>query len=393
VNSLDVILLVFAVVYALSGYRQGFLVGSASTVGLLCGGFLGVKIAPALLDNLSQDAFVSFTALAVVLFCAFVGQAVGAVIGGRIRSYVTWRPARVVDAVSGGALSVVAMLLIAWVLGVAASGARVGGLNEEIRGSRVLDAVNRSLPGGADHLLGAFNSLVDSSKFPSYLEPFTQERITPVPTPPPAIARNPGVRAAAASVVKIIGNAPSCGETLEGSGFVFADDKVMTNAHVVAGVTQPVVSLDGDSFQADVVYYDPDVDVAVLSVAGLSAPSLRFHDTQAASATPGAVLGFPENGPYDVEAARVRDQETLRSPDIYGDGSVERETYSIYSRVRQGNSGGPLVDARGDVIGVIFAASLTDASTGYALTAGQVAEAAQAGAVSQGVVSTGGCAG
>ncbi len=390
-NALDIVLLVLALVYALSGYQQGFLVGAASTCGLLVGGLFGVEITPTVLDQFDQSLSVSVLALLAVLVCAFIGQGVGALVGARIRRRVTWQPARVVDAVSGGALSVAAMLVIAWVLGVAASGAQIGTLNKEVRESRVLGAVDRVLPGSADKVLTTFSSLVDSSRFPRYLEPFASEHIVHVATPSTRVERRAGVVAAHDSVVKVIGSAPSCGRTLEGSGFVYDAGRVMTNAHVVAGVSQPVVIIDGSSYPADIVFYDPEVDVAVLQVAGLEAPQLDF-DSHADSGDAAAVLGFPENGPFDVEPARIRARQTLRSPDIYGSDTVQRDTYSIYSHVRQGNSGGPLVDSRGDVIGVIFAASLTDSNTGYALTADQVSDAATEGSRSDGPVSTGSCA-
>ncbi|MBA2558316.1 MAG: MarP family serine protease [Propionibacteriales bacterium] len=390
-NALDLVLLALAVVYALSGYRQGFLVGSASTIGLLVGGFIGVRVTPALLDRFDERLSISVAALLIVLACAFVGQLVGVVVGSQIRSRITWQPARILDALGGGALSVVAMLLIAWVLGVAASGARIGPVNDEIRGSRLLSAIDGALPGGADRVLETFNALVDSSKFPQYLEPFAQEHINDVPTPSSRVLDRPGVQAAYDSVVKVTGAATSCGRTLEGSGFVYAAGLVMTNAHVVAGVSRPTVSLGDSSYPAEVVYYDPDIDVAVLAVPGLTAPPLQFGQ-DARSADPAVVLGFPENGPFDEQPARIRDHQTLRSPDIYGDGTVLRDTYSVYALVRQGNSGGPLVDPQGDVIGVIFAASLTDANTGYALSADQVAGAARAGSSSNAPADTGSCA-
>lgn len=389
-NLLDGLLVVGAIVYALSGYHQGFVVGAASTAGLLVGGLVGVKTTPVLLDSFHPGLRVSFAALLVVLIAAFVGQGLGAFLGGRVRTGLTWRPARVLDALSGSALSVSAMLLIAWVLGVAVSGVQVRALNQEVRTSVVLRAVDAVLPGGSDGVLSAFNSLVDSSRFPRYLEPFAPERIKDVPPPSRGVARRPAVTAAKDSVVKVLGAAPACGRNLEGSGFVYRDGRVMTNAHVVAGVDDPVVRLADVDYPAQVVYYDPDVDVAVLDVADLGAPVLRFADP-AESKDPAAVLGFPENGPYDVQPARVRDVQTLRSPDIYGEGTVYRDAYSVYALVRQGNSGGPLVDRHGAVLGVVFAASVTDARTGYALTADELEAAATTGAASTSPVDTGDC--
>ncbi len=389
-NLLDGVLLVCAVVYALSGYQQGFVVGSASTAGLLIGGFVGVQATPALLDGFDQGISLSFAALVIVLVAAFVGQGLGAFVGGRLRSGLTWRPARVVDALSGSALSVSAMLLIAWVLGVAVSGMQVRQLNQEVRTSVVLRTVDSALPGNSEGVLSAFTSLVDSSRFPRYLEPFAPERIKDVPPPSRGIAARPAVTAGQDSVVKVLGVATECGRNVVGSGFVYETGRVMTNAHVVAGVADPVVRLADVDYQARVVYYDPDVDVAVLAVPDLRAPELQFG-APAESRDPAAVLGFPENGPYDVQPARVRDTATLRSSNIYGDDTVYRDTYSIYALVRQGNSGGPLVDRRGDVIGVIFAASVTDARTGYALTVEEVSAAATGGASSTVSVDTGDC--
>lgn len=389
---LDWILLLFVVLYALSGYQQGFIVGSASTFGLLAGGFIGVQVTPLLLDGFDPGLSVSLAALLLVLACAFVGQATGAYAGGQLRGRVTWQPARVLDAVGGAALSVAAMLVIAWVLGVAASGADLRGLNKEVRTSSVLSTVDRALPGGSDRVLSAFNALVDSSLFPRYLEPFAPERIKEVPTPATGILSRPAVERDRASVVKIIGAANSCGRTLEGSGFVYQDGRVMTNAHVVAGVDKPRVLMGETQYDGTVVYYDPDVDVAVIAVPDLPAGPLDFAASPAGSSDPAAVLGYPENGPYNAQPARIRDKQTLRSPNIYGDGTVSRETYSIRSLVRQGNSGGPLVDKRGDVLGVIFAASVTDGETGYALTSDQVSEAATTGASASSRVDTGDCA-
>ncbi|MBA3234000.1 MAG: MarP family serine protease [Propionibacteriales bacterium] len=389
-NALDIVLALAVVVYALSGYQQGFIVGLASTLGLLLGGFLGARITPLLLDAFDPGFEVSVAALLMVLAGALSGQGVGSYVGDQFRNRLTWQPAHVLDAIGGSALSAVAVLLIAWVLGVAVSGAEMRGLNNEVRTSVVLRGVDTVLPGGADRVLATYNTLVGSSHFPRYLEPFAPERIKDVPAPSDSMGSRPAVARAAASVVKIIG--PTlCGRTVEGSGFVYAPGRVMTNAHVVAGVTSPIVSLNGTDHPATVVYYDSEVDIAVLAVEGMSAPGLRF-DNEARSGESVAVLGFPLNGPYDVQPGRVRDRQQLRSPDIYGSDTVVRDTYSIYSLVRQGNSGGPLLDRGGEVVGVIFAASVTDTHTGYALTADQVADAAGAGSTSNKRVSTGDCA-
>jgi S1-C subfamily serine protease len=391
VNVLDVVLIVSVVIYALAGYQQGFLVGSTSTFGLLLGGFAGVRITPMLLDGFAPGLSISIAALLIVLACAFLGQAAGSFLGSQLRARVVWQPARVIDALSGAALSVVAMLLIAWVLGVAASGAQLRTLNQEVRSSVILGAVDRALPGGSDRVLAAFNALVDSSRFPRYLEPFDPERIKKVPPPSSAVTSRPGIVADGASVVKVLGSASSCARTLEGSGFVYADGRVMTNAHVVAGVSDPVVRVSDTDYPANVVYYDPNIDVAVLAVPDLEAAALSFDET-ASSGEQAAALGYPENGPYLASPVRVREERTLRSPNIYGDETVYRETYSLYAQVRPGNSGGPLVDVDGDVIGVIFAASVTDANTGYALTADQVAAAAESGRKATTTVGTGDCA-
>ena len=160
-------------------------------------------------------------------------------------------------------------------------------------------------------------------------------------------------------MVKIHGE-NECGQGVEGTGFLYSPDRVMTNAHVVAGVAAPrVVGDDGEETEAQVVYYNPDLDVAVLAVDGLGLPHLAF-DRQGRPRQAGAVLGYPQDGPYDVQPARIRAEQRLRSPDIYGEGTVVREVFSVRSTIRPGNSGGPMVDRDGEVLGVVFAASVTD---------------------------------
>jgi S1-C subfamily serine protease len=389
VNWLDWLLLVLVATYALSGYWQGFITGAFATIGLLAGGVAGIVIAPLLLGNADPGLAVSLGALFIVIVCASIGQASFQFFGAMARDRITWQPARAVDAVGGAALSVVAVLLVAWALGVAVSGTRIGGVTEAVRGSAVLSRVDSVLPGQADRLLGAFNSVVGSSFFPQYLEPFAPERIVEVDPGDPTTLNEVGVVQAQSRVLKIRGD-NSCGRGVEGTGFLYGDDRLMTNAHVVAGVDEPRVELNGEWVDATVVLYDPRTDVAVLALDDDGLEPLAF--AEGAEGQSVAILGYPQDGPFDQQPARIRDAQQLRSPDIYGNDAVVRDVYSLRGLVRPGNSGGPIVNAAGEVVGVIFAASVTDADTGYALTTGQVADAAAEGIASGAEVSTGACA-
>src|ERR1700712_3316335 len=203
--------------------------------------------------------------------------------------------------------------------------------------------------------------------------------------------RDPDVTRAGMSVLKIRGS-NSCGRGVEGSGFVYAPDRIMTNAHVVAGVDDPQVVVGDESVGATVGFYDSDLDIAVLDFDSGEAKPLSF-DTDAQPKDDVAILGYPQDGPFDIEAGRIRAEQRLRSPDIYGKGAVIREVYSVRGLVRPGNSGGPLLDSAGRVVGVVFAASVTDGQTGYALTASQISKAAAEGVTSDSEQDTGGCVG
>ncbi|MEQ6902236.1 MarP family serine protease [Nocardioides sp. YIM 152588] len=393
-NFLDVLLLLLVAAYALSGYWQGFITGAFATVGLLLGGVFGIWLAPIVLGGANPSLGVSLGALFIVILCASLGQAVLQFLGAKVRERVTWQPARVLDAVGGAALSAVAVLLVAWALGVAISGTRLGPITSMVRESTVLAKVDGALPNAAPKVLQAFNNVVGTGFFPRYLEPFAPERIVEVGPGPKRLLSDPDITGSQASVVKIRG-ANICGRGVEGTGFVFAADRVMTNAHVVAGVPDPEVQIGEGTALGRVVLYDPGLDIAVIQVDTGDAPVLPFDIDAGAPGSPNdpiAVVGYPQDGPFDVQPGRIRSEQRLRSPDIYGDGTVIREVYSLRALVRPGNSGGPVLTPAGEVSGVVFAASVTDPETGYALTAGQVAEAAAAGRASDAEVNTGNCA-
>ena len=389
-NFLDWLLVLLVLAYALSGYWQGFISGAFATVGLILGGLLGIWLAPILLGNLSPSVGVSLLAVFVVLLCASFGQAILQYAGGRAREKITWQPVRAIDAVGGAALSVVAVLVVTWMLGVAISGSRIPGVGPMVRDSAVLGEVNQVMPPQAQAVLRAFNNVVGSSFFPSYLEPFAPERIVNVAPAPKRVLQDPDIARAEASVYKLRGN-NKCGQGVEGSAFLYNPHRLMTNAHVVAGVRDPKVVV-GDSLKpATVVYYNADIDLAVLAVPDVDGPYLAF-DKDGHRKQTGAALGFPQDGPYDAQPIRIRAEQRLRSPDIYGKGTVTREVFSLRGSIRPGNSGGPLVATSGKVLGVVFAASVTDRQTGYALTADQVSDAAAKGIGSRSGVGTGGCA-
>ena len=388
-NFLDWCLVLIVVAYALSGYWQGFITGAFATIGLLLGGLLGIWLAPHLLGDADPSLWVSLTALFVVLVCASFGQAVLQYAGTRMRDQITWQPVRALDAVGGAVLSVVAVLIVTWMLGVAVSGSRIPTIGPMVRDSRVLTTVNDVMPSSAQGVLRQFDRVVGSSFFPRYLEPFAPERIIEVDPAPGNVVRDPEVQKAELSVFKVRGN-NRCGDGIEGTGFLYSPHRLMTNAHVVAGVTEPTVRVGTRNLDATVVYYNSDIDIAVLDV-DIDGPVVHF-DKDGAAKDPAVILGYPNDGPFDAQPARIRAEQRLRSPDIYGRGTVTREVFSVRGLVRPGNSGGPLVSRSGAVLGVIFAASVSDKQTGYALTADQVSEAAARGLSASGRVSSGNCA-
>jgi S1-C subfamily serine protease len=389
-NSLDLIIVVILVAYAVSGYFQGFVVNLVGTIGLLVGGLVALAVVPRLLSGDSPTLSSSLLALGLVIGAGAVGQALGTLVGSSLRRGLTWQPLRSLDAVGGSLLSIVAVLCAAWALGYSVSGTTIPYLSTASRDSSILDRVDDVMPSRATSVLRSFNEVLDTNLFPRYIDPFESEDIARTEPPDAATLASSGVRRARDSVVKILGQA-RCDRGLEGSGFVYADGRVMTNAHVVAGVADPSVVVGDRRVPAKVVLFDRELDIAVLAVDDLGLDPLSF-DGSGEAGQPAAVLGFPQNGPFDARAARIREQMRLRSPDIYDRGQVVRETFAVRGLVRSGNSGGPLVSEKGDVLGVIFAASVSDKSTGYALTADQVAADARKGAKATAAVSTGECA-
>ncbi|MEI7034217.1 MarP family serine protease [Streptomyces pratensis] len=399
-NVLDILLLLGAVWFAVIGYRQGFVVGILSVIGFLGGGLVAVYLLPIIWDRVTEGSEVSsaaaIVAVVIVIVCASVGQAFTTHLGNRLRRHITWSPARALDATGGALVNVVAMLLVAWMIGLLLAGTTLPTLGKQVRNSSVLLGVDRVMPPQAPNWFDDFSSVLAQNGFPQVFSPFANEPITEVKAPDPALVGSPVAARAKKSIVKVVGTAPSCGKVLEGTGFVFSERRVMTNAHVVGGVDEPTVQIGGEGrlYDAKVVLYDWQRDIAVLDVPDLKARPLEFTDADddARSSDSAIVAGFPENGAYDVRSARIRARIDADGPDIYRRGTVRRDVYSLYATVRQGNSGGPLLTPEGKVYGVVFAKSLDDPDTGYALTADEIREDIEIGRTANQQVDSQGCA-
>ena len=388
------LLLAAVVGFAISGYRQGSVVGVLSLVGFVGGALLGAQIATPLANAFgvtdSGGQSPGFGLITVVA-TAVIGQIVAAAIGARLRSRLTWKPLRALDSVAGAVVSAVSVLLVAWALGHVIVRTDHPQIRSQVTRSVILKRVDAIVPGGADSLLAALLRLVNQTGFPAVFPGLGIEQIVPVAPPDPSVLDAPGVRSAYPSIVKINGEAPECERSIEGSGFVFGTERVMTNAHVVAGVSHPTVSTPGGQvIKATVVLFDPLRDVAVLAVPGLDARRLPFGPPLATGAS-ATVAGYPNNMPFDPLPARVRALRSAENYDIYSTQTVTREEYSLFTQVRPGNSGGPLLDTSGRVAGVVFATSTDDPNTGYALSAREVSGDAKAGLTATGAVSTQGC--
>jgi S1-C subfamily serine protease len=321
-----------------------------------------------------------------------LGQTLAGWLGTHLRRAISSRPLQRVDDAGGALVSLIAVLLVAWLIAVPLGSTPFQGLNREVRRSAILGGINSLMPEQAQALSSALRDTLDTSGFPDVFGGLAPTRAKEVAAPDPALKNSQVVQKAKRSVIKVLGTAPSCSRRIEGSGFVYSSERVMTNAHVVAGTRDVSVEVNGSRMDATVVVYDPERDLAVLYVPGLTSPVMPFVPKQAATGANAIVLGYPQDGPYDAQSARVRDVGKITGPDIYDAGDVTREIYTIRSLVRSGNSGGPLITPTGQVLGVIFAAAADDRNTGFALTADEAAPVAQEGLSRTRGTNTGDCA-
>ncbi|HEY6493192.1 MAG TPA: MarP family serine protease [Trebonia sp.] len=390
---LDLALLVIAVLFAVSGYRQGFVVGSLSFIGFVGGAVLGAEFGPAIsravVGGQTQQDVVAVILLVVF---AIVGQFVFSSVGAYARQAMTSRSTTVIDSIGGAAVSVLSMLLIAWAIGSVLTASSFQGVVSQVDNSAVLITMDKVMPSQAKTMFGEFRRLLASGPFPQVFSGIGAAHLFAVSPPDPAVLNSPGYQEATSRVVKVQGTALSCNRSIEGSGFVYAPEHIITNAHVVAGVNSglTVYSKDGHPYPAKVVLYDPQVDIAVLYVPGLNLDPLKF-DYQAQTGANAVVAGYPLDHAFTQVPARIGGTQNAVGPDIYQTGQVDRQIFEIRATVRPGNSGGPLLSPSGTVYGVVFAAAVNSDTTGFALTANEVAADAHAGANQTNPTSTDGC--
>jgi S1-C subfamily serine protease len=384
VTQLDWLILAFAGILAVFGFRQGFIVGALSFAGFAAGAFLGTRLGPVLLPRGSSSPYApAFGLVGALLGGAILASGLEGV-GFRLRRTLMLPGIGILDGLLGAILGAALGLGIVWIgAAVAAQTPGQERLHAEIQRSAILRTLNDVLPPSGPIL----DALARLDPLPSITGPSPN-----VAPPSAAVGRAPAVRSASRSVVRVLGTA--CGLAIEGSGWVGEAELVVTNAHVVAGEHDTTVQVDGGSpsFPAQAVAYDPTDDLAVLRVPGLNLEPLTLAG-ESRSGTGGAILGYPENGPFNVQAGRIGRTQEVITQNAYGQGPVTRLLTPLRGLVRPGNSGGPLVDVHGDVLTTVFAATVNSHERGGYGVANQTVAAilAQVKARGSGGVGTGAC--
>ena len=387
-NAVDVVVVVVAVLAAVQGARVGGLVQVCAIVGFFAGLFVGALLASRTVVWAHSPTARTAVALSTMLLVAFSFGMVGRIVGGMLTSRVRQGPARSIDSAAGVLVAVVAALVTVWLLASTMVNSSSVALDNAILQSRIIKALDGVLP-APPSVFGRAQGFLSEEGFPPVLGALAPASARPVPLPTDATLRR-AVLAAGASTVKVEGF--GCGVLQEGSGFVAAPGLVVTNAHVVAGIRRPLVQVGTTLQTVQVLSYDPSFDLAVLRVPGLTAPVLHLDPSTVPQGTQGAVLGYPEGGPFTADGAGVMALFQAEGRDIYGHGLTVRNVYEIDAEVRPGNSGGPLVLPDGEVVGVVFSRSTVDPSIGYALTSPDVSTRVVAAEQVRVPVGTGACA-
>ncbi|MDT0168362.1 MarP family serine protease [Pseudarthrobacter sp. BRE9] len=385
---LDIVLILALLSYLIYGLRNGFLVTAGGLAGFAAGAIAAFFAVP-LVSTFVEDSGWRLTAIiaaAVVLMA--LGHGLGTMVGRQLRGVVRIRPLRAVDRLVGGALNLVVSALVMSMLAFSVSSLGVPVVSQQLAESKVIRFIDGLTPTPVKATMAQLRSTVIGNGIPTLIEGLDHGQTVQVPN---TSTNTPALNKAAQSVLRIAGTAYECGQNQTGSGFVVSPDRVVTNAHVVAGVSQPVVEMsDGGAMPGRVVYFDTRRDLAVLAVDNLpSQPLPLSRDLPGGSQA--AFAGYPHGGPFQSKPATVQDIATVLVPDIYGNNPSPEDIYRLAGDVQPGNSGGPLLTADGQVAGVIFAKATSDAEVGFAITMNDLHPVAEQAPSLSAPVSSGQC--
>lgn len=370
----DLVLAIVGITTAFAGWKRGFIVSLSTFVGFVAGFALGRVFAGPVVgwvnENANAEVVPAWAVPLAPLIVGFVVAGLGGWLGTWLRRVLHKTPGKWIDAGLGAFVGVVSFLLCVWLAATWIRTTPFVQLNRAVAESRIVAIADWIMPADPNVVVGTLDRALVDYGFPTVFKG-QPERIRGIGEPNPEMVEVG--KSVSGSVVKVRTDETVCDNLQSGTGWVFAPEHVATNAHVVAGSTSLTVQVNGKGkvFDAQLVAFDPKRDVAVLRVPGLAATPLDTGADLNAGADAVAV-GFPGNGGYTISPARTRETLRARGTDIYDDESVTRNVYSLRAIIRQGNSGGPLLDKNGRAVGMIFATSLNDKETGYALTIGEI---------------------
>ena len=385
---LDFVLVLVLLGYLIAGLRNGFLVTLGGIAGFVAGAVAAFFAIPLVSEWVPQNPWRLIAVIGTVIILIVVGQGIGSALGASIRRWSDFPPLRFIDRILGGVVNVVVAALVLSMLAFSVGTLGVPFLSQQIASSQVIRGIDSATPAPVRSWMAQLRSIAVDDGIPTLLEGVGPAVPAQVPD---ASVDTPELAAAGASVVRITGTAFQCGQNQTGSGFVIAPGRVITNAHVVAGVNEPVVEVPGvGARQGRVVQLDTARDIAVIAVDDLSASPLQLGEELDNGST-AAFAGYPAGGPYRIQPASVQNLSPVLVNNIYGSDPQALEVYSLAANVQQGNSGGPLLDLQGRVTGVVFAKSTADAPVGYALSLEELRPIAQNAPALEEAVSAGQC--
>lgn len=393
-NLVDWLLIGAVIVFAWAGWRQGFVAGILSFAGFLGGGLLAAFLLPDLIASRNWPGITSALVVGIgILLAAILGQVVLSILGRSLRRAITWKPAKFVDQLLGAALNVLALAIIAWIIANAVAFLPQTSATGQVRESRLLVTLDQAIPDQVRNAFGELRDAVGDTAVPKVFAGLSEITGPDVAAPDPQSAAAQSIAVTRGAIVRVTGTARECSSTVSGSGFVYADHYVLTNAHVVAGVAKPTVQVSNSKpmLEATVVAFDAKLDAAVLFVPDLDATPLDFAVNEPESGAPAVVGGFPGGGRFNAQPVRIRATVTAHGEDIYGEAGVAREVYSFRGDIAPGDSGGPLLSLDGTVYGMVFGAGIQHESTGYAITGAQLAGISTTAVGSEDAVDVGSC--